>query len=153
MGQERMILSGQSYHLKDLVRLGQAYHAESPYATTHDYEQDLVLDFLRRAMIYPHIEVAVLEIDGRARGAAISGIIPMYWSTRTRAHMEFLYIDPEYRGQGHAEQLIEHMIAWARKMEAAELTAGDLGLRPRLTERFLEEQGFSDPGVMMRVVL
>jgi GNAT superfamily N-acetyltransferase len=153
MGQERMILSGQSYHLKDLVRLGRDYHSQSPYATTHEYESDRVLDFLRRAMIYPNIEVAVLEIDGRARGAAIAGLIPMYWSSRTRAHMEFLYIDPDYRAHGYAEQLIEHIIAWSRKMEAAEVTAGDLGLRPRLTERFLEEQGFGDPGVMLRVVL
>lgn len=148
-----MILSGQSYHLKDLVRLGQDYHSQSPYAATHQYESDRVLDFLRRAMIYPQTQVAVLEIDGRARGAAIAGLIPMYWSSCTRAHMEFLYIDAEYRGHGHAEQLIEHIIAWSRKMEASEVTAGDLGLRPRLTERFLQEQGFADPGVIMRVVL
>jgi GNAT superfamily N-acetyltransferase len=148
-----MILSGQSYHLKDLVRLGRDYHSQSPYATTHEYEEDKTLDFLRRAMIYPQSEVAVLEIDGRARGAAIAGIIPMYWSSKNRAHMEFLYIDPEYRGQGYAELLIQHMIRWAEKMEAAELTAGDLGLRPKLTERFLEDQGFGDTGVLLRKVL
>jgi GNAT superfamily N-acetyltransferase len=145
-----MIIPGQSRHLKDLVRLGQAYHAESPYKGHIEFDDIQTLEFLRQAMIMPTVSVAVLDIDGRARGAAIAGIMPFYWNLKRRCHMEFLYIDPEYRGQGHAEALLVYTEQWAKKHECVEITAGDLGLRPRFTERFLREQGYQDPGVMLR---
>jgi GNAT superfamily N-acetyltransferase len=148
-----VILSGQSYHLKDVIRLGGMYYGESPYATTHKFDEKKLLDFLRKAMIYPVMEVAVAEWDNRIVGAAICYVNEYAWCEGLRSCMEFFYVEPEYRGQGLAEGLLDHCIAWADKMGATEFSAGDLGLRPRLTQRFLEQHGFQDPGVVLRKVL
>jgi len=148
-----MILDGQSYHLKDIVRLGQAYINQSPYATTHKYDQKKTLDFLRQAMIYPVMKTAVAEIDNTTVGVAVCYLQEYMWSDKLRATMEFFYVQPEYRAQGLAEQLLEHCIAWATKMGAVEFVAGDLGIRPSVTQRFLEQNGFQDPGVILRKVI
>jgi GNAT superfamily N-acetyltransferase len=148
-----MIIDGQSYHLKDVVRLGKAYHSESPYAVTHEYNEKKTLDFLRQAMIYPTMKTVVAEYDNRVVGAAICYLQEYMWADSYRATMEFFYVEPEYRALGLAEQMLERCIEWAVKMNATEFMAGDLGLRPRLTQRFLENQGFQDPGVILRKVL
>ena len=148
-----MILDGQSYHLKDIVRLGQAYINESPYSTTHEYNEKKTLDFLRQAMIYPGMKTAVAEIDNKTVGGAVCYLQEYMWSDKLRATMEFFYVQPEYRSQGLAEQLLEHCIAWATRMGAVDFVAGDLGIRPGVTQRFLEQNGFQDPGVILRKVI
>ena len=148
-----MIITAQTYHLKDIVKLWQKYYDESPYTTTHKFEPNTTLDWMRRAMIYPHAQVAVAEWDSKTVGFSVCYLNEYAWTSGTKAVMEFLYVDPEYRAQGLAEGLISHQIAWAQKNNAQELIGGDLGIRPRLTQRFLEDQDFCDPGVILRKIL
>ena len=147
-----MIQRAQSYHLKDLGRLGRAYYAESPYATTHQFDEDKLLDTLRRGMIYPVVEIAVAEWDNKTVGGAAAYLSEYSWCHGTRCNMEFFYVDPEYRGHGLAEGLLEHCMAWGRQMGALEFTAGDIGIRPKLTQRFFENNGLGDTGVVLRKV-
>jgi GNAT superfamily N-acetyltransferase len=147
-----LIQTAQSYHLKDLVRLAQKYYAESPYVATHQFDEDKLLDTLRRGMIYPVVEIAVAERDNKTVGGAVTYLTEYSWCQGTRCSMEFFYVEPEYRGHGLAEGLLEHCMAWGRQMGALEFTAGDIGLRPRLTQRFFEQNGLSDDGVVLRKV-
>jgi GNAT superfamily N-acetyltransferase len=148
-----MIIDGQSYHLKDVVRLGRAYHSESPYAGQIDYDDKKTLDFLRQAMIYPVMKMVVAEYDNKVVGAAVCYLQEFMWCSKIRANMEFFYVEPEYRSLGLAEGMLDNCIEWANKAGAVEFMAGDLGLRPKLTQRFLESQGFQDPGMVIRKVL
>ena len=136
-----------------MVRLCEAYYKESPYVNTHEFDENVSLDYLRRAMIYPHAEVAVAEWNSEVVGFSVCYISEYAWTTGVKAHMEFLYVDPEHRDQNLAEDLIDHQLRWAKRMNAQELIGGDIGLRPKLMQRFLESQGFTDPGVMIRKIL
>jgi NDP-sugar pyrophosphorylase family protein len=62
-------------------------------------------------------------------------------------------VDEEYRAHGLVEGLIEHQLSWSRRNGAKEMIAGDIGFRPRVVENFYSQQGFQDPGVMLRKVL
>lgn len=147
-----MIMTAQSYHLKDIVRMAENYFAESPYAQTHRFEPHTLTNSLRKAMISPVYEVAVAEWSGTVVGAAYAYMADYAWCSDVRVNMEFIYVLPEYRNQGLTENLIEHMMNWSRKNQARELTAGDIGFRPRITEEFYKTQGFADSGVMLRKV-
>lgn len=148
-----MIVSAQSYHIKDIVKLCQKYYEESPYRLTHEFDPDTTLEYTRRAIIYPHCEVAVAEWQDTVAGFSLCYVSEYPWCIGLRSHMEFLYVLPEFRQYGLAEALIEHQEAWSRRMKALELIGGDLGLRPALLQRFLESQGFQDPGLVIRKVL
>lgn len=153
MGESQLIVKAQSYHLKELVKIGQRYYEESPYSRTHSFDSNTLLNWLRRAMVLATYEVAVVEYDGQVIGGAVAYLADYAWCNEVRVNMEFIYVDPEHRADGHSEALIDHMVSWARACQAREITAGDIGLRPRLTEGWLENQGFSDTGVMLRKVL
>ena len=133
--------------------MAEAYFNESPYALTQKFDSDKTLDFIRRTMIYPNTEVAVAEYNDRAVGFSIAYLHELPWSNSVTAVIDFIYVDPENRAHGLAEQMIEHQIRWATKNNAVEISAGDVGLRPRLTQRFLEQQGFAEPGIVLRKVL
>lgn len=148
-----MILTAQSYHLKQLVALGEKYHKESPYLHTHPFESERLLDSLRRAMIVSSHNVVVAEIDGEVVGGCYAYLAPYAWCNSTRVNVELIYVVKEHRGHGLAEQMLEYQESWARNMGAQELCAGDIGLNPDLTEPWLERQGYTDTGILMRKVL
>jgi GNAT superfamily N-acetyltransferase len=150
---KQLIKSGASYHLKDLVRLGKSYYESSPYVHTHQFDGELLLDNLRKYMIYPVAEIAVAEWDNRVVGGAVAYMLEYTWTPGVRVNMEFFYVDPEYRQYGLAEALLEHQLAWAKQQNAMEFIAGDLGLNPKALQKFFEQQGFQDPGMLIRKVL
>lgn len=148
-----MISTAQSFHLKDIVRLGERYYSLSPYVKSHEFEPATLLDWLRKAMIYPNAEVAVATYNDQVVGVAVAYLLDYAWTSGHRANMEFFYVDEEYRQYGLAEQLLEHQVEWAKKMNCLEFIAGDIGLNPRLNQKFFEQHGFQDPGMVIRKVL
>jgi GNAT superfamily N-acetyltransferase len=148
-----MIQVAQSYHLKDLVKIGRSYWAESPYHATHEFDEDTLLESLRRAMIVATHNVIVAEADGQTVGGSVAYIGDYPWCTSVRSDVELLYVLPEYRDRGFAEQMLEHQTEWSRKMGAVEILAGDIGFRPPVVERWLDGQGYQDSGVVMRKLL
>ena len=107
---KQLIKSGASYHLKDLVRLGKDYYLSSPYHLTHQFDGDILLDNLRRYMIYPTAEVAVAEWNNRVVGGSVAYLLPYAWTSGLCVNMEFFYLDPDYRQQGLAEAMLEHQL-------------------------------------------
>lgn len=148
-----MIYTATSQNLKDLVRLGRCYHQESPYSATHEFDDNHLMNWLRRALISPVFEVAVAEWDRKTVGGSVAYISDYAWCNEHRTNMEFIYVLPEYRQYGLVEGLLEHQLAWSRKMQVKEMFAGDIGFRPRVVEEFYSRNGFSDPGVLLRKVL
>ena len=148
-----MIITATSEHLKDLVRLAQRYYEESPYQATHEFDVNHTMNYVRRAMISPVFELAVAQWDGRTVGGAVAYISDYAWCNQIRTNMVFIYVDEPYRQHHLVEGLLEHQLAWSRKMQAREMFAGDIGFRPRIIEAFYKQHGFADPGVMLRKVL
>jgi GNAT superfamily N-acetyltransferase len=148
-----MITEAQSYHLKDLTNLARSYFLESPYATTHQFDSDCTLESLRRGMILATHRVTAAEYNGTTVGGAFAYAAPYTWCADVRVNCEFIYVLPEYRDRGLAEGLLEDLRAWAVKINAKEICAGDVGFRPPVTQRWLASQGYSDPGVMLRQVI
>lgn len=148
-----MIKSAQSYHIKDIVRLGQEYYQASPYSRTHTYDADYFLNSIRKNIISPTAEVAVAEWDGAIVGFTVAYLGDYMWTHGLRANMELIYVKPESRQYGLAQGLLDHNIAWARSQGAVEFLAGDIGMNTEVVTRFYQMQGFEDPGVVIRRVL
>ena len=113
-----MIITATSEHLKDLVRLAQRYYEESPYQGTHEFDVNHTMNYVRRAMISPVFELAVAQWDGRTVGGAVAYISDYTWCNQIRTNMEFIYVDEPYRQHHLVEGLLEHQLAWSRKMQA-----------------------------------
>ena len=148
-----MILQAQSYHLKGLASLGEEYYLDSPYATSHVFDYNTLLESLRRAMIVPTHNLVAAEWDGEVVGGCLAYVAEYAWSTDTFVNVELLYVKPEHRGLGMAEQMLAHQESWAQNMGARELIGGDVGLSPDKTQDWLMRQGFTDRGVILRKVL
>ena len=121
--------------------------------TTHSFDGDHLLNNLRKYAIYPQAEIAVAEWDNRVVGGAVAYMLEYSWTPGVRVNMEFFYVDPEYRQYGLAEGLLQHQLTWAKQQNAMEFIAGDLGLNPKALQKFFEQQGFQDPGMLIRKVL
>lgn len=148
-----MIKSAQSYHIKDIVRLGQEYYQASPYSRTHKYDADHTLNAIRKNIISPTAEVAVAEWDNKIVGAAVAYLGDYMWTHGSRVNMEMIYVQPQYRQYGLTQGLLDHNIAWATSQGAVEFLAGDIGMNTEVVTRFYQMQGFEDPGVIIRRVL
>ena len=153
MGQSIVIIEAQSYHLKDLSDLAKKYFAESPYSSTHQFDSDTTLESLRRGMILASHRVLAVEYNSETVGGAFAYAAPYTWCPDIRVNCEFIYVLPEHRDKGFAEDLLLNLKNWAEAMNAKEICAGDIGFRPPVTQRWLENQGYQDPGVMLRQVL
>lgn len=148
-----MILTAQSYHLKSLVQLGEEYYQASPYASSHRFEYDTLLDNLRRAMILATHNIVVAEWDNEVVGGCMAYVAPYSWNTETFVNVELIYVKPQHRGAGHAEAMLAHQESWANSIGAREIVGGDIGFAPGKMQDWLESQGYHDAGVVIRKVL
>jgi GNAT superfamily N-acetyltransferase len=64
---------------------------------------------------------------------------------------QVMYVRPEKRGSRAATLLIEHLIAWSKRLGALEITGGNNnGLYTEQTVKLLRKHGFEQVGVFMR---
>jgi GNAT superfamily N-acetyltransferase len=148
-----MILTAQTYHLKDLTQLTQEWFSSTFYANNYEFEKDNALDYLRRCMVYPTIEVAVAEWSGRAVGFSIVSLTEMPWCQNAMAFIEFLYVRPGYSEQEFAHGLLDHQVNWARKNSAREINSAVLDQTAGFSSDYLDQQQFSPVGQISRKVL
>lgn len=148
-----MIVQAQSYHLKPLVALGEEYYQCSPYARSHRFEYDTLLENLRRAMIVASHNIVVAEWDGEVVGGCMAYVAPYSWNSETFVNVELIYVKPEHRGRGLAEGMLDHQESWARSVGAREIVGGDIGFNPDAMADWLESQGWHDTGVVIRKVI
>lgn len=145
------IMSGESRHIRDAVNLAELYFKESPYSRTHRFDKTQTTEFARSAIIKLQYELAIAETENEeVVGFALGYLTEYGWCSDIRVCMEFFYIKPDYRATEIAEQLIEHIENWGRKMGAVEIAVGDIGFNPKGIEAFYTNMGYTDPGVCLR---
>jgi hypothetical protein len=149
-----MILSAESRHIKDIAKIAEEYFNESPYSKTHKFDKNQCLEFARNCVIKTPYEVAIAENDnGDAVGFAMGYLTEYGWCADIRVSMEFLYINPKYRSTDMVNNLVTHIEDWGRKMGAVEINVGDIGFNPQGIQAFYTNNGYSDPGVVLRKIL
>ena len=101
-----------------------------------------------------HAEVAVIEMDGQliASGFATTKLSKSYVQDIRHAYLGFMFVRPDYRGQGLNKHLLDHLLQWAKAHDLPEI---------RLTVysdnapaiRAYEKVGFTSHIVKMRMNL
>jgi GNAT superfamily N-acetyltransferase len=64
------------------------------------------------------------------------------------ANIAFIYMHPSHRSLDNFRALLDEFEAWARLVQAQDITAGDIGIDPERTRTLYEHFGFK-PGVWM----
>lgn len=96
--------------------------AERPY--DHTLRPDPISYYDIGAMIESDdAEVAVAEVGGRLVGSGyvIRKQSRHYVQPSEHAFIGFLYVDPEFRGQGINKQVLDHLFDWARHHDLPEV--------------------------------
>lgn len=90
-------------------------NAERPFDVTLE-EGDLIYYDLKELIERDNSELLVLEKDGKLVGCGYAQIraAKTYLRYKEYAHLGFMYVQPEYRGQGLNQRLIEGLKAWVR---------------------------------------
>ncbi|MEM8637126.1 MAG: GNAT family N-acetyltransferase, partial [Pseudomonadota bacterium] len=96
--------------------------AERPYDQT--LKPDPISYYDIGAMIdATDAEVAVAERDGQLIGSgyAIKKASRAYLDPPFHAFIGFLYVEPEFRGQGVNQKVLDHLFDWARRNDLPEI--------------------------------
>jgi len=78
---------------------------------------------LQEAAQSPQRSVAVLEHDGQALGIVLAGVRADRTMGLQLGVLQWIFVTPEGRGQGHADTLMRHALAWmdARGVDGREV--------------------------------
>ena len=123
MTQSLLIRPAQAADLPTLLRFEQGIvMAERPF--DHTLKPDPISYYDVEAMIdAPDAEVAVAVLDGALIGSGYAQrkrsrhyVDPDY-----HAYIGFLYVDPEHRGKGVNQRVLDHLFAWARANDLPEI--------------------------------
>ena len=88
--------------------------AERPFDPTLK-EGEIHYYDLHQMISASHIELLVAEIDGKLVGSGYARIedAKPYLQHKQHAYLGFMYVEPEYRGQGINKAIIEALEAWS----------------------------------------
>lgn len=97
-------------------------NAERPFDVTLK-EGDLIYYDLKELIEGDASELLVLEVDGKLVGCGYAQIRPAknYLRYAVYAHLGFMFVLPENRGQGLNQQLIEGLKAWIKSKGVKEV--------------------------------
>lgn len=117
------IRSAQKSDLQTLLRFEQGIvTAERPY--DHTLKPDPISYYDIAAMLdAPDSEVAVAELNGQLIGSGYAQrkASRHYLEPEFHAFIGFLYVDPNYRGQGVNQKVLDHLFEWARQNNLPEI--------------------------------
>lgn len=117
------IRSAQKSDLPTLLRFEQGIvTAERPY--DHTLKPDPISYYDIAAMLdAPDSEVAVAELNGQLIGSGYAQrkASRHYLEPEFHAFIGFLYVDPNYRGQGVNQKVLDHLFEWARQNNLPEI--------------------------------
>jgi ribosomal protein S18 acetylase RimI-like enzyme len=97
-------------------------NAERPFDITLQ-AGDLIYYDLKELIENDNSELMVLEAAGKLVGCGYAQIRPAkpYLIYKEYAHLGFMFVLPEYRGQGLNQQLIEALMTWVRSKGMTEV--------------------------------
>lgn len=97
-------------------------NAERPFDVTLQ-EGDLIYYDLKELIERDNSELLVLEMDGKLVGCGYAQIrtAKTYLRYKEYAHLGFMFVLPEYRGQGLNQRLIEGLMRWVKSKGVKEV--------------------------------
>lgn len=128
-------------------------NAERPFDVTLK-EGDLIYYDLKELIEGDDSELLVLEVDGKLVGCGYAQIRPAksYLRYAAYAHLGFMFVLPEYRGQGLNQQLIEGLKAWIKSKGVKEVRL-EVYTENNAAVRAYEKAGFKQILTEMRYEL
>ena len=123
MSKDILIRTATPADLPTLLRFEQGIiTAERPYDQTLRPDPISYYD-ISELIAADDAEVAVAVADGQLIGSGYALKKPSrhYVSPAFHAYIGFLYVEPEFRGQGVNQRVLDHLFAWARANDLPEI--------------------------------
>lgn len=136
--------------IENLVKLGQAMHAESSYSFL-PYDSDKARAVVKRWIMAADHVLFIAELDDIPVGG-IALVLSEYMFCRERVVSDLLiYVTPGRRGNGVASALIARGRHWALQAGARELCLGvSTGVHSARTGMLYETLGFRSVGAIYK---
>jgi RimJ/RimL family protein N-acetyltransferase len=99
----------------------------------------------------PDVELLVAELDGALIGSGYARLeaAKHYLKHPIHAYLGFMWVEPEHRGMGVNQQIIDALTAWARSRNSNELRLDVYHENERAIKAY-EKAGFSKNMINMR---
>lgn len=119
---------------------------ESGWTSTLKFDADFVA--VQLAAMIQSDDYLVIGSDDV--GAILIATVGSNWFSPTQQARELIvYAHPSVRKQGHAKQLVEHYIAWAKGRGVARINIGvSLGIHPEKVANLYQSLGFKKSGYL-----
>jgi ribosomal protein S18 acetylase RimI-like enzyme len=99
-------------------------------------------------------EMVVAEIDGQMVGCGYAQIRKSkpYWKESQYVYLGFMFVHPDYRGQGINQMILDHLKEWAKSKNIFELRL-DVYVENESAIRAYQKAGFKEHMLEMRLNL
>ena len=99
-----------------------------------------------------HIELVVAELNGKIVGSGYARLeeAKPYLRHARHAYLGFMYVDPDYRGRGVNQKIIEALRTWSLSQNVSEMRL-DVYFKNDNAIRAYEKAGFTKHMVEMRM--
>ena len=127
--------------------------AERPY-DSFIKEGEIIYYDLKNLIGSNDTELIVAELNGKPVGAGYAQIRKSRsWSKDpTFAYLGFMFVDPDYRGQGINQKIINHLKEWVKSRNIDELRL-DVYVGNDAASRAYQKAGFKEHMIEMRLNL
>jgi GNAT superfamily N-acetyltransferase len=132
---------------RSIVNEAEAYLADTYYKTFTEVDRNHVIEHLRRYMINPNCHTVVARnFNDDLVGFAIAHTADYDWFPGTRVQVAYIWLRPEHRGSGVAEEMLARIETWARSIGARDMIVSGIGDTARALEGWYNQQGFNSFG-------
>ena len=125
--------------------------AERPFDTTLKPDPLHYYD-IEEMITAPHIELVVAELDNKIIGSGYARLknSKHYLQHSKHAYLGFMYVDPNYRGKGVNQKIIEALKNWTVLQNVTEMRL-DVYFNNDIAIKAYEKAGFTKHMVEMRM--
>jgi len=128
--------------IDEIVAMGQEFVSVPGYRDRLEIEPDVFAERVGQAIMSTDAYVAILEDEGKAKGA-IGGLAAASMFTSKRNAVElFWFVRPEARQNGGGRALLEAIIAWAKEADCLALHMIEPPDAPEVGQTY-QRRGFS----------
>lgn len=146
MGSCKLIIKPlRASEITDTVILVEYYRDEANLPEG-EYDQDAVIESMKNFTINPNYFWVNGYDNGRPVGFIAGYLCPIPWSKHMTAHIQFIYMLPNYRNLVNGKQLVNEFETWAKALGAVRISAGDIGIDTERTRTFYQQLEFADTG-------
>ena len=146
MGSSKLNIKPLRAHDVDKTIVVMEYYRDEANLPDGEYDSDAMAETIREFVIDPnHCWFNAYEGD-RVVGLVAGFLMPIPWSRKVMAHVQFLYMLPSHRNLINGKQLVAHFEEWSKNLGAVKISAGDIGIATERTRAFYQQAGYADTG-------